>query len=66
MKVLSLALLILATMSSFGWGQTKKPRTLDELAAYSGADRHQILLDGAKAEGKVVWYTSLSGVTASW
>ncbi|HKX51047.1 MAG TPA: extracellular solute-binding protein [Candidatus Binatia bacterium] len=62
MKVLSLALLILATMSSFGWGQTKKPRTLDELAAYAGADRHQILLDGAKAEGKVVWYTSLSGV----
>jgi iron(III) transport system substrate-binding protein len=62
MKVLSLALLILATMSSFGWGQTKKPRTLDELAAYTGADRHQILLDGAKAEGKVVWYTSLSGV----
>jgi iron(III) transport system substrate-binding protein len=62
MKVLSLALLILATMSSFGWGQTKKPRTLDELAAYTGADRHQILLDGAKAECKVVWYTSLSGV----
>ena len=62
MKVLSLALLILATMSSFGWGQTKKPRTLDELVAYAGADRHQILLDGAKAEGKVVWYTSLSGV----
>ena len=25
-------------------------------------DRHQILLDGAKAEGKIVWYTSLSGV----
>jgi iron(III) transport system substrate-binding protein len=28
---------------------------------YSGADRQKILLDGAKAEGKVVWYTSLSG-----
>ena len=35
---------------------------LDELVAYSGADRHQILVDGAKAVGKVVWYTSLSGV----
>ena len=56
------ALLILVTTSSFSWGQTKKPRTLDELVAYAGADRHQILLDGAKAEGKVVWYTSLSGV----
>jgi iron(III) transport system substrate-binding protein len=62
MKIFGLALLILVTTSSFSWGQTKKPRTLDELATYSGADRHQILLDGAKAEGKVVWYTSLSGV----
>ena len=35
---------------------------MDELAAYTGPDRHQILLDGAKAEGKIVWYTSLSGV----
>ena len=62
MKVLSLALLFLASMSSFGWGQAKKPRTLDELVAYTGPDRHQILLEGAKAEGKLVWYTSLSGV----
>jgi iron(III) transport system substrate-binding protein len=62
MKIFGVALLILVTTSSFSWGQTKKPRTLDELAAYTGADRHQILLDGAKAEGKVVWYTSLSGV----
>lgn len=62
MKVLSFALIILVTISSFSWGQAKKPRTLDELAAYSGADRAQILLDGAKAEGKIVWYTSLSGV----
>jgi iron(III) transport system substrate-binding protein len=35
---------------------------LEELAAYAGADRHQILLEGAKIEGKIVWYTSLSGV----
>jgi iron(III) transport system substrate-binding protein len=62
MKVLSFILLILAISSSFGWGQAKKPRTLDELAAYTGADRGQILLEGAKAEGKIVWYTSLSGV----
>ena len=62
MKIFGVALLILVTTSSFSWGQTKKPRTLDELAAYTGADRQQILLDGARAEGKVVWYTSLSGV----
>ena len=62
MKIFSLALLILATMSSSSWGQAKKPRTLDELVGYTGADRQQILLEGAKAEGKLVWYTSLSGV----
>ena len=35
---------------------------LDELVAYSGADRHQIVVDGAKAVDKVVWYRFLSGV----
>jgi iron(III) transport system substrate-binding protein len=41
--------------------QAKKPPSLAELAAYTGADREQRLLGGAKAEGKVVWYTSLAG-----
>ena len=41
--------------------QTKKHATLSQLAAYTGADREQILIAGAKAEGKVVWYTSLAG-----
>ena len=62
MKSFCLALVILMVTSSFSWGQTKKPRTLEDLAAYTGADRQQILLEGAKTEGKIVWYTSLSGV----
>ena len=41
--------------------QTKKPVAYAELAAYTGADREQLLLAGAKSEGKVVWYTSLGG-----
>ena len=41
--------------------QTKKPPSLAELAAYIGADREQRLIAGAKAEGKVTWYTSLAG-----
>jgi iron(III) transport system substrate-binding protein len=41
--------------------QAKKPSTLSELVTYTGADREQILVEGAKAEGKVVWYTSLAG-----
>jgi iron(III) transport system substrate-binding protein len=62
MKIYILALLMLATMIQSSWGQVRKPKTLDELVAYTGADRHQILVEGAKAEGKIVWYTSLSGV----
>ena len=61
MKVLSLALLILAT-ASLSWAQARKPKTLDELTAYTGQDRQQILVEGARSEGKVVWYTSLAGV----
>jgi iron(III) transport system substrate-binding protein len=41
--------------------QTRKPLSLAELAAYTGSDREQRLIEGAKAEGKVVWYTSLAG-----
>jgi iron(III) transport system substrate-binding protein len=44
-----------------GWAQGKKPISIAELATYSGPDREQRLLAGAKAEGKVVWYTSLAG-----
>lgn len=35
--------------------------TLPELVAYTGADREKILIAGARAEGKVAWYTSLAG-----
>ena len=36
-----------------------QPRTLDEIAAYQGPDRTQRLIDGAKREGAVSYYTSL-------
>ena len=61
MKILSLTFLAILTMSWPAWSQGSKPKTLDELVAYNGPDRQKILLDGAKAEGKVMWYTSLSG-----
>lgn len=43
------------------FAQGKKPSTLSELVAYTGADREKILAAGAKSEGKVTWYTSLAG-----
>jgi len=61
MKLFYLAAITLLMLSDLGWGQAKRPRTLDELVSYTAADRQQIILDGAKAEGKLIWYTSLSG-----
>jgi iron(III) transport system substrate-binding protein len=43
------------------WAQGAKPSTLAELAVYSGADREQLLVSGARKEGKIVWYTALAG-----
>lgn len=57
---LILVLLLVSFASAFA-AQVKKPTTLAELAAYAGIDRNQLLLAGAKNEGKVVWYTSLAG-----
>jgi iron(III) transport system substrate-binding protein len=62
-SVFSIALILLALFACplALHAQAKKPSTLSELVAYTGADREQILISGAKAEGKVVWYTSLAG-----
>jgi len=37
---------------------SKRPVTASELAMYSGADRQQLLEQGAKKEGKLTFYTS--------
>lgn len=41
--------------------QSSKPTTVAELAAYNKSDREQVLYEGAKKEGKLMWYTSLTG-----
>src|SRR5688500_12176031 len=33
--------------------------TVDEVALYNKPDRQKILVDGARKEGKITWYTSL-------
>ena len=50
--------LVFLSITAPAWSQTAK--TAAELGAYSGADREKILFDGAKREGKVVWYTTLA------
>jgi iron(III) transport system substrate-binding protein len=61
-KSKALLFLVLAWWSPVvSWAQSPKPTTLAELAAYNGTDREQLLVAGAKKEGKVVWYTALAG-----
>lgn len=60
-RVVAVSTLVLLLFAGGSWGQSAKPATLAELAVYSGADREQLLLAGAKKEGKVVWYTALAG-----
>ena len=61
MRVVALILFALFVSPSPAWVQTRKPASLNELVSYMGADREQILYAGAKAEGKLMWYTSLAG-----
>jgi ABC-type Fe3+ transport system substrate-binding protein len=37
----------------------KTARSVNEIAAYRGADRQQVLVEGARKEGSIMWYTSL-------
>ena len=47
---------LLAGSCAFAQAQ---PRTMEELAAYAGPDREQILLDGARREGELMLYHSM-------
>lgn len=74
-RTVPFALLVLLALSACGGGsaaapppsaasgaaQTGPPSTPEQLAAYQGADRQQVLEAGAKKEGTLTWYTSLAG-----
>jgi iron(III) transport system substrate-binding protein len=58
MKIVAFVIFVLLTSSSQAYPQA---RALADLVSYMGADREQMLYAGAKAEGKLMWYTSLAG-----
>jgi hypothetical protein len=60
MKRLGINVLVYAILLGNAWAQTPSLRTAADLAKYTGADRERVLYDGAKKEGKLIWYTSLS------
>lgn len=57
MIALWVSLLFCVSTVGVAWGQ--KPTSLADLVKYNNADREKVLYEGAKKEGKVVWYTSL-------
>jgi iron(III) transport system substrate-binding protein len=63
MKAINFIFLALLLSASDAASQQRKPATIAELVTYRGADREALLYAGAKAEGKIVWYTSLAGAS---
>jgi ABC-type glycerol-3-phosphate transport system substrate-binding protein len=61
MTICSLILSFILITPLFAAEQAQKQMTIAELVTYKGKDREQVLYAGAKAEGKVTWYTSLAG-----
>lgn len=62
MRHFTVLLFLLSALQPFAArAQGTKPLSLAELAVYNGADREQLLVAGARKEGKVVWYTALAG-----
>jgi len=51
---------LLASANITVFAASKKPSTIDELALYNGPDRQQILEEGARKEGQLIFYTSLA------
>jgi iron(III) transport system substrate-binding protein len=61
MNVLLMVLLAIFLWTTSASAQTVKPMSIADLAAYSKPDREKVLYEGAKKEGKLMWYTSLTG-----
>ena len=60
MKALLVAISYILLSGAPAGSQTAKPSSAADLASYTGGDRERVLLEGAKREGKVVWYTTLA------
>ena len=57
----SIVVILFFILSSAGAAWSQQKMSTEQLAAYNKPDREKMLYAGAKAEGKVTWYTSLAG-----
>ncbi len=60
MRILVGAMLVAFFVTAPAWGQTSNLSSPVDLASYSGSDWERLLVEGAKREGKLVWYTTLA------
>jgi iron(III) transport system substrate-binding protein len=60
MNIAAATLFLVLFISESAWSQTAKSVAPADLASYTGADRERLLHEGAKREGKLVWYTTLA------
>ena len=61
MNITAATLFLVLFVAESAWSQTTaKPVAAADLAYYTGADRERLLHEGAKREGKLVWYTTLA------
>jgi hypothetical protein len=60
-KFIIYVFLTILTLAQTGQAQTAKSMTVPEIAVYNKPDREKMLYEGAKKEGKLMWYTSLTG-----
>ena len=58
-SIISMLLILLGSQMNV-WAQGR-PVSINELASYNKPDREKVLFEGAKKEGKLMWYTSLTG-----
>lgn len=61
MNVLLMILLAVFLWTTSASAQIIKPMSIADLVAYNKPDREKMLYEGAKKEGKLMWYTSLTG-----
>src|SRR5512145_2786670 len=61
MKIFPVFLFAALVWTPTVWAQAAKAMSVAELAAYNKPDREKVLYEGAKKEGKLMWYTSLTG-----
>jgi hypothetical protein len=57
--IMKLAKIFPSMVLSCLFGSLAFAASVEEVALYNKADRQKVLIEGAKKEGKITWYTSL-------